>query len=306
MNSRAVVIASLVGTLLQVVMVVAGHSSPAIKALFAVGGMGLSLVAGVIYARLARPATKGSAAVGGLAAGAICAFLGILVSHLLGDVPGSLLALGTISSAVTGAIGGVLGALGTRGAATAAILGSLLVGAPARATHAQAAQVAPAVTAVAGVRGDASATLRDFRWLTGRWEGTVASLPGSVADVTFSTPSAGLMTGMMRLVRHDTVLVVELISLVETPRGIEMRFRHFSPALDAYEREFKQTMRLTKHEPRSNTFENTVAFDAKLMSTQPRRTSFVRTGDDAYVGRSDIIGSDGKPGEVVATYRRVR
>jgi hypothetical protein len=84
-----------------------------------------------------------------------------------------------------------------------------------------------------------------------------------------------------------------------------MRFRHFSSTLDAYEREFKQTMRLTSHQPRSDTFENTVPYDAKLMSTQPRRTSFVRTGDDAYVGRSDIIGSNGKPGEVVATYRRL-
>ena len=302
MSSRALVIASLVGTLLQVVMVVAGHSSPAIAALFAVGGMGLSLVAGVLYARLARPATKGSAALGGAAAGAVCAFIGILVSHLLGDVPASLLALGTLSSAVTGAIGGFIGALSLGRAATAAILGSLMVGAPARAT----AQAAPALTAVADAHGDTTATLRDFQWLTGRWEGTVASLPGAVADVSFSTPSAGLMTGMMRLVRNDTVLVVELISLVETTRGIEMRFRHFSPALEAYEREFRQAMRLTKHDPRSDTFENTVAFDAKLMSTQPRRTSFVRMGDDAYVGRSEIIGSDGKPGEVVATYRRAK
>ena len=111
MSTRSLLIASLVGTLLQVIMVVAGHSNPTIAGLFAVGGMGLSLVAGVLYARLARSATKGSAALGGAAAGAICAFLGILVSLLLGDVPASLLALGTLSSAVTGAIGGVIGAL---------------------------------------------------------------------------------------------------------------------------------------------------------------------------------------------------
>jgi hypothetical protein len=111
MNSRALLLASLVGTLLQVAMVVVGHSSPAVAAMFAIGGMGLSLVAGVLYARLARSATKGSAAAGGAAAGAICAFLGIFVSYLLGDVPASLLALGTLSSAVTGAIGGVIGAL---------------------------------------------------------------------------------------------------------------------------------------------------------------------------------------------------
>jgi len=113
MNSRALAIASLIGTLLQVAMVVAGHSSPAIAGLFAVGGMGISLVAGVIYARLAKDATKRSAAIGGCTAGAVCAFLGILVSHLLGDVPASLLALGTLSSAFTGAIGGFLGTLGT-------------------------------------------------------------------------------------------------------------------------------------------------------------------------------------------------
>ena len=111
MNPRALVIATLVGTVLQVAMVVAGHSSPAVASMFAVGGMGLSLLAGVVYARVARSATKGSAGTGGAVAGAICAFLGILVSHLLGDVPASLLALGTLSSAVTGAIGGVIGAL---------------------------------------------------------------------------------------------------------------------------------------------------------------------------------------------------
>ena len=121
MSTRALLIASLVGTLLQVAMVVAGHSSPAVARMFAVGGMGLSLIAGFLYARLARPATKGSAATGGAAAGAICAFIGILVSYLLGDVPASLLALGTLSSAVTGAIGGVVGALtvGSTSAATA-------------------------------------------------------------------------------------------------------------------------------------------------------------------------------------------
>ncbi|MEO6525576.1 MAG: hypothetical protein ABIP93_03015, partial [Gemmatimonadaceae bacterium] len=108
---RPLVLATLAGTVLQIAMVVAGHFSPAVAALFAVGGMGISLLAGMLYARLARPATKGSAAIGGLIAGAACAFLGIFVSFLLGDVPASLLLLGTVSSTVTGAIGGVVGTL---------------------------------------------------------------------------------------------------------------------------------------------------------------------------------------------------
>ena len=238
-----------------------------------------------------------------MAAGAICAFIGILVSYLLGDVPGLLLLMGTLSSAVTGAIGGLLGTLSLgRGAAASGI--ALLLVMP-TSSEARAQATAP-IAVAAELRGDTSATLRDFAWLTGRWEGTVANLAGATLEVTYSAPRAGLMTGMMRLVQRDTVLVVELISMVETPHGVEMRFRHFSPTLDAYEREFKQTMRLTSHQPSTDVFENTVAFDAKLMSTQPRRTSLMRHGDDEFVGRSDIIGSDGKPAEIVSTYRRVR
>src|SRR4051812_42347021 len=114
MHTRALATASAVGTVLQVAMVVAGHTSPTVASLFAVGGMGLSLVAGVLYTRLEPTASRGDAAMGGLLAGAICAFLGILVSRLLGDVPTSLLLLGTVSSAVAGAIGGVLGLLFSR------------------------------------------------------------------------------------------------------------------------------------------------------------------------------------------------
>ena len=118
-NSRALVLASLVGTVLQVAMVVAGHQSPAIAKLFAVGGMGLSLVAGLLYARLARTTTTGGALVGGLLAGGICALIGIFVSYKLGDVPASLLGLGTVSSMVTGLLGGGLGRWFGRGTQTA-------------------------------------------------------------------------------------------------------------------------------------------------------------------------------------------
>jgi hypothetical protein len=92
-------------------MVVAGHTNKSIANLFAIGGMSLSLIAGVIYAILARGSSTGSAVVGGVLAGAICALIGIAVSYFLKDVPASLLALGTLSSAVTGAVGGWLGSM---------------------------------------------------------------------------------------------------------------------------------------------------------------------------------------------------
>lgn len=50
LNTRALLLASTIGTILQVAMVVAGHYDRSVAGLFAVGGMGLSLVAGVLYA----------------------------------------------------------------------------------------------------------------------------------------------------------------------------------------------------------------------------------------------------------------
>jgi hypothetical protein len=87
--------ATLLGTIAQIAMVVAGHFVPAVANLFAIGGMGISALAG-------WAALKGQPA-------SISAAIGIAVSVALGDVPTSLLALGTGSSAVTGLIGGLIG-----------------------------------------------------------------------------------------------------------------------------------------------------------------------------------------------------
>jgi len=120
LNSRAVTVATVAGTVLQLAMVLIGHSNAAVAQLFGPIGMGISLVAGVIYASQARGGTAGSAAIGGLVAGGLCALIGIIVSYALGDVTAMILALGTLSSAVTGAIGGWLGRFAFSGARTTA------------------------------------------------------------------------------------------------------------------------------------------------------------------------------------------
>jgi len=110
MGQSPLVKSTAIGTVLQVLMVVAGHYSPQIAQLFAVGGTGISAVAGVLFAQFARGTlSNGSAASGGAVAGGVSALLGILVSVMLGDVPPSLLALGTASSTVAGVIGGLIG-----------------------------------------------------------------------------------------------------------------------------------------------------------------------------------------------------
>lgn len=108
---RSVRTGTLIGTALQLLMVTAGHYSPPIAKMFPAGGMGISALAGLVAALGSRPASLGSAAGRGAIAGGVCAFAGILVSYLLGDVPAAVLGFGTASSAVTGAVGGMVGKL---------------------------------------------------------------------------------------------------------------------------------------------------------------------------------------------------
>jgi hypothetical protein len=148
-----------------------------------------------------------------------------------------------------------------------------------------------------------SATVSDFSWLVGRWTGRLANA-SAVAEVNFMPPEAGVLTGVMRLVDNGKVLVIELISLQDTPRGVEMRFRHFGTDLTALEPTFKQTMRLTARQPNRDTFENAVPYDKTLMSTQPRVSSWERVSADEFIAHSDIIDDDGKPATIEVRYRR--
>lgn len=104
MNRRALSVSLLASTALQVAMVVAGHWSPAIAGLFLVGGLGFSLLGGVIYALMAKPGWKEAIGMGALVGG-LSALIGIGVSYVLGDVEPILLMLGTVSSAATGIVG---------------------------------------------------------------------------------------------------------------------------------------------------------------------------------------------------------
>jgi hypothetical protein len=106
---RALQIATVVGTVLQVAMVVIGHFVPWVALhVFMFGGMMISATVGYLYARDVDKG-YGRGALGGAIAGGVCALLGIAVSVILGDTEPAILALGTSISVLTGAIGGVFG-----------------------------------------------------------------------------------------------------------------------------------------------------------------------------------------------------
>jgi hypothetical protein len=110
MKTGATVNASVAGSILQVAMVVIGHYYSPVKSAFAIGGMGLSLLAGLLYAYLAKEGWAG-ALIGGTVAGGLCALVGIAISCALGDAPASLMIFGTAGSAVAGLAGGAVGKL---------------------------------------------------------------------------------------------------------------------------------------------------------------------------------------------------
>jgi hypothetical protein len=115
LDTKTLRTATIVGTALQLAMVITGHYVPYVALhVFMFGGMGISLLAGLLYGRGAGG--FGGAALGGAVAGGVCALIGIVVSVALGDTEAFVLAFGTLSSAVTGALGGLLGRVagGTR------------------------------------------------------------------------------------------------------------------------------------------------------------------------------------------------
>ena len=102
---------TIIGTVLQVGMILLGKMNPGMGQYFALGGTSIAAATGVIASMMARPAGMGGAAGGGAIAAGVSAFIGTVVSLLTGQTPMETIAIGTGSSLVAGAIGGVVGQL---------------------------------------------------------------------------------------------------------------------------------------------------------------------------------------------------
>ena len=62
-----------------------------------------------------------------------------------------------------------------------------------------------------------------------------------------------MMLGMFRLVENEKTLVIELFSLVEKPEGIDLYFRHFTPALVPWEKPNATFLKLVSLDPEKST-----------------------------------------------------
>lgn len=123
-----------------------------------------------------------------------------------------------------------------------------------------------------------SASLSDFSWLQGKWQGDWGP---RVAEQVWTDPLAGEMAGVFRVTENDKTLVLELYSLVETPDGIELRLRHFTPSLIPWEPKVT-VLKLASSNASAMAFENS-------SGGQPSRNNFTRIDGDTYLFRTEII-----------------
>jgi hypothetical protein len=146
------------------------------------------------------------------------------------------------------------------------------------------------------------ATLTDFSWLAGRWEGKLGA-PSSVQQLTaeqeWMAPKNGTMQGFFRLTDTEKTIVIELFTIRETRAGIEFYFRHFSPELKPREEKEAYHLNLTKSADVVFRFDNPFVNDLKDVI-------LTRVDNDTYISHGDITDADGKPKAIEVTYHRVK
>jgi|SRR5690242_17229514 len=146
------------------------------------------------------------------------------------------------------------------------------------------------------------ATLADFAWLAGRWEGRFGA-PGSdkqmTAEQEWMAPKNGTMQGFFRLTDNEKTIVIELFTIRETAAGIVFYFRHFSPELKPMEETEAYHLNLTKSDGNVFRFDNPVV-------NQLKDAILTYHADDSYTSHGDITGADGKPAVIEVTYHRVK
>lgn len=147
-----------------------------------------------------------------------------------------------------------------------------------------------------------SATLADFAWLAGRWEGKLGA-PGSdkqmTAEQEWMAPKNGTMQGFFRLTDNEKTIVIELFTIRETASGIVFYFRHFSPELKPLEEAEAYHLNLTKSDGNVFRFDNPVV-------NQLKDAILTHNTDDSYTSHGDLTGADGKPAVIEVTYHRLK
>ena len=144
-------------------------------------------------------------------------------------------------------------------------------------------------------------TLADLSWLVGHWQGRFVGPRGLLLEQHWAAPQGGVMVGMFSLrdpADGNKALLLEFISLRETPEGVEMRLRHFDTALAPMEKEEPIRLTLRESDGARFVFENPV-------NNVPKRSIITRVGENGYTGRTEIIRDTGEQVLHQTTWERV-
>jgi hypothetical protein len=137
------------------------------------------------------------------------------------------------------------------------------------------------------------ATLSQFAWLAGHWQGQWGP---RLAQQVWMPAESGTMVGVFQLSENTQTLVVELYTIISTPRGIELRIRHFTPSLTAWEKS-PTVLNLKSSDAKSIVFENPD-------NGQPKNWLMRRTGADTFVARFEIVREKGQQQVAEIVYHR--
>jgi hypothetical protein len=140
----------------------------------------------------------------------------------------------------------------------------------------------------------ASVQLAQFNWLEGQWRGEWGS---RIAEQTWLEPKAGEIAGLFRIIEGEKTLVLEILSLVEKPEGIQFYLRHLTPELLPWEKSDATVLKLESVDATKATFVNPV-------NGEPKRTIFTRLDPDTYTARSEIEPANGEPQVIEITFHR--
>ena len=109
----------LLGIVLQLAMVVAGHFVESVLMLSGILGTAIPFVLGLVYGAR-RPRSYKEASWGGFVIGVVGAFIGVVLAVVMKDQGWVLLTFAPLSSGVTGVLGAVIGRAVFGGSADAA------------------------------------------------------------------------------------------------------------------------------------------------------------------------------------------
>ncbi len=140
------------------------------------------------------------------------------------------------------------------------------------------------VPAAKPVTETSKAIFAQLGWLTGSWQGQWGP---RLAQQVWLPAQSGTMVGVFQVSENARTLVIELYTIVSTSHGVELRVRHFTPSLTAWEKSAPALLDLQSIDSKSIDFEN--ANDG-----QPRSWVMKRTGADTFIERFEIVPASGQ------------